>query len=166
MNLLLFSSSYYVRRLTKEDVSDIFSLCSGNSLFYQYCPPFVTEQSIIDAMRVLPPGKEISDKYYLGYYRNGKLIAVMDFIAGYPDHETAFIGFFMTEVSVQNAGIGSQIINELCSYLPGIGFTKIRLGWVKGNPQSEYFWHKNSFKETGDTYDTENYTVVVAQRIL
>ncbi|MCI8847954.1 MAG: GNAT family N-acetyltransferase, partial [Oscillibacter sp.] len=28
----------------------------------------------------------------------------------------------------------------------------------------EHFWHKNGFRETGVTYDTENYTVIVAQR--
>ena len=70
----------------------------------------------------------------------------------------------MTDVSVQNTGTGSQIIHDLCAYLARIGMVSVRLGWVKGNPQSEHFWHKNGFKETGVTYDTENYTVIVAQR--
>ena len=82
------------------------------------------------------------------------------------DEKTAFIGFFMTDISVQNAGIGSGIISELCSYLPKAGYTSIRLGWVKGNPQAEHFWHKNGFTETEVTYDTDRYTVVVASRDL
>lgn len=90
----------------------------------------------------------------------------MDFIMAYPDEKTAFIGFFMTEVSVQNTGIGSKIINNLCSCLTDIGLSVVRLGWVKGNPQAEHFWHKNGFTETGITYDTDNYTVVIAQRVL
>ena len=36
-------------------------------------------------MKALPPNKEAFDKYYLGYYDGEKLIAVMDFILGYPD---------------------------------------------------------------------------------
>lgn len=95
-----------------------------------------------------------------------ELIAVMDFIMAYPDKKTAFIGFFMTAVSIQNMGIGSGIIDDLCCYLTDIGLSYVRLGWVKGNLQAEHFWHKNRFIETGITYDTDNYTVTVAQRVL
>ncbi len=166
MDISLFSDDYDVRRMDKADVKDIYLLCSKNGLFYQYCPPFVTEQSILDDMKALPPNKEMSDKYYVGYYKGDKLIAVMDLIMAYPDEKTAFIGFFMTAASVQNTGIGSGIIDDLCCYLTDIGFSSVRLGWAKGNPQSEHFWHKNNFTETGITYDTDNYTVVVAQRVL
>lgn len=72
----------------------------------------------------------------------------------------------MTAASIQNTGIGSNIIDDLCRYLADIGLLSVRLGWVKDNPQAEHFWHKNSFKETGITYDTDNYTVVAAQRAL
>lgn len=166
MNILLFSNDYTVRRLGKADVADIYSLCSKNSLYYQYCPPFVTEQSILDDMKALPPNKEMCDKYYIGYYKGEELIAVMDFIMAYPDEKTGFIGFFMTAVSIQNTGIGSGIIDALCRYLTEIGLSRVRLGWVKGNPQAEHFWRKNNFKETGITHDTDCYTVVVAQRTL
>lgn len=166
MNVSLFSSQYHVRCMNKADVAEIYSLCSKNSLYYQYCPPFVTKQSILEDMKALPPNKEMYDKHYIGYYKGGELIAVMDFIMAYPDEQTAFIGFFMTAAPIQNTGIGSGIIDELCCYLTDIGLSRVRLGWVKGNLQAEHFWHKNNFVETGITYDTNNYTVIVAQRIL
>ncbi len=166
MDISCFSNDYIVRRMEKTDVADIYCLCSKNVLFYQYCPPFVTEQSIVDDMQALPANKEMFDKYYVGYYKEEELIAVMDFIMAKPDEKTAFIGFFMTSVSIQNTGIGSKIIDDMCRYLADIGLTSVRLGWVKGNPQAEHFWHKNNFMETGVTYDTDNYTVVVAQRTL
>ena len=37
---------------------------------------------------------------------------------------------------------------------------------MKGNSQAEHFWKKNLFIETRIIYDTDNYTVVVAQRII
>ena len=161
-----FSDHYLVRCLKEEDIPEILELCRKNTLFYQYCPPFVSEETILADMHALPPRKEYKDKYYLGYYEGDRLTAVMDLILEYPDTQTAFIGFFMTEISVQNRGIGSQIIRELCGHLKEAGFSAIRLGWVRGNPQAESFWHKNGFVETGVTYDTENYTVIVAQKDL
>ncbi len=83
-----------------------------------------------------------------------------------PDETTAFIGVFMTDVSIQNTGIGSGIIEDLCVCLAKIGISKVCLGWVKDNPQAEHFWHKNKFVEVGDFYDTDKYTVIVAQRYL
>ncbi len=161
-----FSERCCVRCLGKSDIAEIFSLCCKNPQYYKHCPPFVTEQSIVDDMQALPPGKDYSDKYYVGYFDGDKLIAVMDFIMAYPDEKTAFIGFFMTDVSVQNAGVGSGMIDELCRYLKSIGLSRVKLGWVSSNSQAMNFWKKNGFKETGITYDTENYTVTVAKREL
>ena len=161
-----FSKKYRVRLLGSYDVAEILSLCEGNPQFYEHCPPFVTEQSIIDDMKALPPRKDYSDKYYVGYFDGEKLIAVMDFIMAFPDERTAFIGFFMTDASVQNAGVGSGIIGELCGFLRGIGISAVRLGWIDSNPQAKGFWQKNRFVRTGLSYDTENYTVTVAERIL
>ena len=161
-----FSGHYLVRCLGEEDIPEILELCRKNTLYYQYCPPFVSEETILADMRALPPRKEYKDKYYLGYYDGEQLTAVMDLITEYPDAKTAFIGFFMTETSVQNQGIGSQIIRGLCVQLKDLGFSAVRLGWVRGNPQAESFWHKNGFAETGVTYDTDNYTVIVAQKDL
>lgn len=166
LDVSLLSDKYHVQMIDSADVAKVYELCRNNSLYYQYCPPFVSKQSIIDDMKALPPNKDLSDKYYMGYYEGDKLIAVMDLIMAYPEESTAFIGFFMTDISIQNNGIGSGIIDELCAALSRIGVLHIRLGWVKGNPQAKHFWHKNGFKETGISYDTDNYTVVVAQKNL
>lgn len=84
----------------------------------------------------------------------------------FPDESTAFIGFFMTDVAIQNTGIGSGIIEDLCVHLAQTGISKIRLCRVKDNPQAEHFWHKNQFAETGVFRYTDDYTLVVAQRTL
>ena len=164
MDIAAISTRYRVRLLTEEDIPEILSLCRENTLYYRYCPPFVTEKTIAADMKALPPHKTPRDKYYLGFYDGGKLIAVTDLITAFPDSETAFIGFFMTDVSVQNAGVGSGIIGGLCSFLAREGFSFVRLGWVKGNPQAEHFWKKNGFSETGVSYETGGYTVIVARR--
>ena len=158
------SKNYIVKLLYNKDVAAVYNLCSKNTLYYDFCPPFVTPESIEADMVALPPGKTANDKYYLGYYDKAKLIAVMDLILGYPDEDTAYIGFFMTDVSMQGKGVGSAIINELSRFMRSQGYSKIQLGWVKGNPQAEHFWHKNGFIETGKMYEMDDYTVVEARK--
>ncbi len=164
LNIEELSKKYKVRRLKEGDTEEIVSLCSQNELYYRYCPPFVSKESILADMKALPPNKDYPDKYYVGYFDGERLIAVLDLIMAFPNEKTAFIGFFMTDVSIQNNGIGSSLIGELTDHLRSIGVESIRLGWADGNPRAMHFWHKNGFVETGVKYDTDDYTVVVAQK--
>ena len=93
-------------------------------------------------------------------------MAVMDLITAYPNPQTAFIGFFMMKQELQGRGVGTSIISELCDSLRRQQVQAVRLCWVSGNPQSEAFWHKNGFMETGVSSDRGDYTVVVAERLL
>lgn len=145
MDLHLLSKSYTVRKLDEADVDAIFELMRKNEIFYKYHPPFVTKESILEDMKALPPQKSYEDKYYIGFFEDETLVANMDLILSYPTEQIAFIGFFMTDVQYQNKGIGSKIIGEVCACLKSLGYTKVRLGVDKGNPQSYAFWLKNQF---------------------
>ena len=163
-NVQKLSKRYDVRRLTEADVDKIYVLSVENFMYYQYCPPFVTRESIFHDMKALPPRTTCDDKYYIGYFEEDKLMAVMDLILGYPNEETAFIGLFMMEKGSQGKGIGSAIVEECFEFLDSIGYRFIRLGFAKGNPQSEAFWVKNGFVRTGVEADNGDYIVVVMER--
>lgn len=135
-------------------------------MYYQYCPPFVTKNSILEDMRALPPGMSFEDKFYLGFFENDRLAAIMDLILNYPNPRTAFIGLFMMSRAAQGKGIGSRIISECFRYLRKQGYSFVRLGFAKGNPQSESFWKKNGFAPIGLEVDHGNCTVVVMQKYL
>lgn len=145
MNIDNLSKLYNVRKLSETDIDMIYDMCSKNDNFYKFHPPFVTTKSILEDMKSLPPGKTHDDLYYIGFFEDDVLIAVMDLVLGYPDDETAYIGFFMMNIQYQNKGIGSKIINECSEYLKLSNYKKIRLGVDKGNVQSFSFWTKNKF---------------------
>lgn len=166
MQIKDFSNDYTVRALGESDIDMIFSLCSSNVLFYQYHPPFVTKESISKDMKALPPHKTYNDKLYFGFFRNHKLVAVMDLIVGYPNEETAFIGFFMVACEYQGQGVGSRIIEHCMHVIKRAGFHLVRLGIDDGNPQSERFWRKNKFVKTGQVYEQEHAAVIMMERIL
>ena len=145
------SSIFTVRRLQEKDTELIYKLCCKNKIFYQYHPPAPTREVILEDMAALPPGKDYKDKYYIGFFENGVLAAIMDLILGYPEKDIAYVGLFMVDVGYQKKSIGSKIITECAGCLRMSGFRSIRLAVDRGNPQSNAFWKKNGFLVTGQT---------------
>lgn len=167
INIKSFSSEFKVRKLNEDDLSEIYKLCLGNPKYYKHCPPLVTFDSIIEDMKALPPNKGYEDKYYIGYFNNDELIAIIDLIDKFPNDETAFIGFFMIKKEYHNQGIGSSIVNELISYLKRLDYKYMRLGYSANNEQSKSFWVKNGFVPTGVVdHSNDLYDVVVMHKIL
>ena len=161
----MVSGMYEARKLEEKDVEAVLQLCEGNPQYYQHCPPMVSAESIRADMQALPPGKEPEDKYYMGFFEGEKLVAVLDLILGYPDEETAFIGFFMVHKAWQGKGVGSRLVEIICNGLKQ-HFSYVRLGYVDGNGQSEHFWKKNGFHPTGAISKTEDYDIVIMLREL
>ena len=58
MDIDSLSKSYNVRKLGSSDIEMIYHICRENVLFYQYHPPFVTRESIIDTMKARLNGKK------------------------------------------------------------------------------------------------------------
>lgn len=166
MDIRKLSKSFYVKKLTEDDLDDMLNLCLKNRIFYDYCPPQPTKENLKEDFVALPPNKTMSDKFFVGFYKNKKLVAICDLISGYPDAQTAFIGFFMVDVDYQGAGIGTQIISEILQSLKKLCFKFVQLAYVKNNPQSKAFWEKNGFVATGVEKNLPQYTKVVMQKLL
>lgn len=139
------SARYAVRRLSTADVEAVYALCRENRLFYDHHPPFVTRERILSDMAALPPGAAAQSKLFLGFFADERLTAILDLILGWPEGDAAWIGLFMTDVSVQGRGVGTAIIGELAERLGSMGIRALRLGVDRGNPQSAAFWRKNGF---------------------
>ena len=159
------SNTFTVRRMGDPDVEEILHLCQGNTLFYQYCQASLTREQILNDLHITPPDTDISRKYYVGFYQDDDLVAVMDLIDGYPEDDIAFIGFFMMDASFQGKGIGSMIIGDVAGYQKESGTRAIRLGIDKDNPQSNSFWKKNGFNVIQEA-DRDGWIILIAERIL
>ena len=116
-------------------------------------------------MKATPPGIDMQDKYYFGFFDGRELVAIMDLIDGYPKAEIAYIGFFMMNPQYQVKQIGTAIIDEVIDYLLSTGKTSVQLVIDKGNPQSTHFWKKNGFDVLSEA-DVNGWTKLVAERKL
>lgn len=159
------SKQYYVRKLNLDDVEMIYTFCKSNTQYYEYCGRDISTELIESDIKTAPPGIPMEQKYYIGFFENNLLVAIMDLIDGYPDDNDAFIGFFMMNSQLQGTGIGSRIISEVLNYLKEKGFEMCQLGIDKDNPQSNHFWRKNGFVVVREVVQEEG-TILVAQRQL
>lgn len=165
IELSKISRTYDVRRLDDSDVDIILSLCQKNTQFYEFCEAEPTREQVLNDLHITPPGIGMADKYYIGFYKDETLIAIMDLIDGYPEAAIAFIGVFMMNKDLQGHGTGTEIIRETAAYLKSAGKTSIRLAIDKANPQSTHFWKKNGFLMIKEV-DRNGWTVLVAEKRL
>ena len=139
------SDAYTIRRLTDADVPMLYAWMLRNDQYFRYCGGSTTPERVRQDLTLCPPGTEPAQKHYVGFFDADTLVAVMDLIDGYPDADTAFIGFFMMNKDLQGQGTGTAIVRDVLAALRALGYTAVRLGIDKENPQSNHFWRKNGF---------------------
>lgn len=166
MNFEKTFGKYRAKALTESDIPAVLALYGGNGEYFKHCPPKPDENAVRDDMAALPPGKTKKDKLFLGFFVNGRLIAVTDLILKYPDEKTAFLGLLMVEKALQGKGTGSALVCSLLEGLKQDGFSRVRLGVVKTNLGATAFWLKNGFSPTGKETKQELYTVVEFEKEL
>lgn len=166
MDIQHLSNQYSVRDLLPVDAEMVYDALKNHTIFYEYHPPMVTVESIIEDMEALPPNKGYEDKHYMGFFRNDTLVAVMDLIEHYPRPGIGLIGFFAMNANLQGSGIGTAIISDSVAYFAELGFEKVRLGIDEGNPQSKAFWLKNGFVFTEEAYESDGSTILVMEKTL
>jgi len=165
-NIKDLSSNYLIKKFTVEDIPDIYEVAKKNETYYKYMKMEPTYENLEEVISVLPKNKSLDDKYFLGFYYNDQLVAILDLILYYPNEDTAFIGWFMLNKDFQHRGIGTKIVKDIFSCLKKYGFSYIKLGYIKGNNESRDFWIRNGLKPTGVEIQDENYLIVVMQGIL
>ena len=139
------SDAYTIRRLTDADVPRLYAWMLRNDQYFKYCGGSTTPERVRQDLTLCPPGTTPAQKHYVGFFDADTLVAVMDLIDGYPDADTAFIGFFMMNKDLQGQGTGTAIVRDVLAALCALGYTAVRLGIDKENPQSNHFWRKNGF---------------------
>lgn len=162
MTISNFSTSFQVRKLTEADLEQVLALYQTNPLYFEHFPPLPSLESLANDLVNCPPGKSLSDKYFLGFWDKNNLVAILDLIDGYPTEDTAYIGLFMVDANLSGQGLGSRIMAELLTQL-ATRFKKIRLGYVENNPQSSYFWSKVGFCPTGEIKEMAGRRIVLSE---
>jgi len=146
MDIEALSTAHQVRRITPEDISDVYTLCKSNQKYYEYANAAPTIESLTEIISRIPEGAATQDKHFVGFYDNDRLISVLDLITGYPESNDAFIGWFMVDGHLQRQGIGSQIFADVRAAMESQGFDYLSLYCEKENSEAIAFWQSQGFK--------------------
>ncbi|MCF0113758.1 MAG: hypothetical protein HUJ56_00285 [Erysipelotrichaceae bacterium] len=130
-----FSTTYQVRYLTPNDIDKIYPLYLSQPTYFESMNSLVSKESIVDDRTSLPPNTPKENKYYVAYFKENELVAVLDLINHYPSINEAY------------TGLGSSLISELITYLTSTPTTTIKLSYALKNASIQHFWHKMGFKD-------------------
>lgn len=154
---------FVLRLLTRDDLPAMLRLCRGNLQYFQHMGQPLTLEGLERDLTALPPGKTLQNKHFEGIWQDGQLVALQDWIEGYPQSDTAYIGWFILDADRQGRGMGSALVQWLLERIRTLGFARVRLACVKGNEQGQRFWQKNGFLPTGEEKPNATYTAVLME---
>jgi ribosomal protein S18 acetylase RimI-like enzyme len=96
-----------------------------------------------------PPGCDPAQSVRLGVFTHGQLVAITEMAMGYPDAQTAYLGFLLIAPQARGRRLGTYALHYLQSRARGMGATAICLGVLEANPRGRAFWQREGFQDTG-----------------
>lgn len=137
------------RPLTEADIPALLALCRGNRAYYEHADLRPTAENLTADLTGLPPGKALEDKHFLGLWAGDELAAALDVITGYPDGETAWVGWLILEEKRQGQGLGSAAMQALWAWLAREGYRRAALAVLAENRRAMAFWQRQGFAPRG-----------------
>ncbi len=161
---------YRIIPITEDNLEEAFQLMHCNTYFYSRTQFHeLTLEECREDMTALPPNTDMKQKYYLGIYEGDQMIAVLDYIEGYPEKEVAFIGLFILNHEIHGRGLGRHLISTFIEAARDNRFTEIKLGCYETNEIGYSFWSRMGFvkeRETIREVDGRELNLIVMHMLL
>lgn len=130
----------------REHLGDIYRLLAGNEEFLKNTQAHEqTMEECEENLVARPPQVAAENKHFLVIYENGECVALLDYLEGYPEKETAYIGLFIVDASRHGNGIGRRINDAFMRAAQYCGYAKINLICHQKNESGYWFWRKNRY---------------------
>ncbi len=138
--------AYNVVRIDENNIEDAFKLMQSNTYFYSRTQSHIlTLEECKEDITALPPNTDLEQKFFMGIYIKDELIAILDYVEGYPHKNVVYLGFFMLHMDKHKKGIGRQLINVLIQAAKDNNFIEMKLACYETNETGYLFWRKMGF---------------------
>jgi len=150
-----FMDGYEVIPITIDNCSDAEAVYNSNQDFFlQVEGKEATKTGIIESVTAVPDGFDLKGKYFIGIWKNGAMVAVLDFLAGYPVSDCIWIGLLLVHGDLKGQSIGSTITTAIFNAAKSVGYTEIKLGVIDRNLKGIKFWLNMGFVQIGTSSTT------------
>jgi len=141
-----YLSEYEIIPITEDNYYDAVDVYESNQDFF-----LLTEgkkasiSGMLENINAIPNGFDIKNKYHVGLQQNGSVVAVIDFLVGYPACDCVWVGLLLVHGEFKGKSMGSCIVKALLSAARDTGCKEAKLGVIDKNTRGVNFWEKNGF---------------------
>lgn len=138
------------RTLTRESADDsanIWRIFSGAPSYTRLVEGRMPSQAdVVDFFDGMPPGKDASDKFSLGFHVDTDMVGCADVIRSYPANGDAFIGLLLFAEAHQGKGYGRHALRQIQEMAKNWGCSTLHLAVISTNPRALAFWQREGFE--------------------
>lgn len=104
-----------------------------------------------EAREALTQGPGVGGSHHSwGVYEGDDLVGHLDFLLGYPEATTAYLGLLLIRGDRHARGLGRAAFEQWAAWVMAGPFRRIRLGVVEGNEPALAFWRRVGCLPTGE----------------
>ena len=145
-----FMDKYDLIPITVENYPDIETVYASNQDFFLLTEgQHYTKPGIVESITAVPEGFSLNDKIFVGIWRDGEAIAVLDILSGYPAAGCIWIGLLLVHGGIQGKSVGTIISTAIFSAAKSARYTEVKLGVIDTNVKGIAFWKKMGFVQVG-----------------
>ncbi|KRN89810.1 GNAT family N-acetyltransferase [Ligilactobacillus ceti] len=164
--LNFFLNDYQVRVLTDADQEQIFNLQKQHPNYHAtFQKATLTAEMVLADLTTLPPGCQMQQKFYLGIFKEEKLVAILDLVLGYPENQAVWLGLLMLDESELNHGLGTKIIQKVCQTLKREGYQSLGTAVAVDQVAALNFFMQQEFvlvaEQTIENHDQKPVSIVI-----
>lgn len=139
-------TSMHVERITLDNLSRVIALFASNPVYFSCVQSHPVDEDECKAdITMLPPGKTLADKTYVLVSDEQGDLAVIDFVEGYPDDMTGYLGFLIVSGSRHGSGLGTMLLSKIQQAASACGLSRVELGCYETNEHGMAFWKASGF---------------------
>ena len=145
---------YNIEPITEQSFSHAFTVYDTNQTFFLLTQgKEATIESSAEDITAAPPNFDISNKLYLGIWRNDDIIGILDLLKGYPNEDCIWVGLLLIHSNFHNKKIGSTIVDAVLKSAELERYKSVQLGVFGANTKGLSFWEKHGFSSIRTTKD-------------
>lgn len=104
-----------------------------------------SREMVLADSRAVPPGLPADAKHYGLIKAAQEPVGVLDYLVGYPDGQTLFIGLLLIPQQFRRQGYGAAAVDYLRAHYPN--HSRFRVGVFADNHAALAFWQAQGFVE-------------------